>query len=124
MEKAIAFASDGGLLVQDLGPLPPVENGCILELALTLEAVRPETRTALALTLTELDEQDREYPRGTKILLIPAHHDEAPKNLAVRDVRFILPSELDVGGESGRRFRVTAEHQCIDCPAVCLLPIS
>lgn len=122
MEKAITMSSCGGLLVQDLGPLPPAENGCILELSLSLEGVRPETRTALALTLSELDEADREYPRGTKILLVPAHHEEMPLDLPVEGIRFILPRELSVGGTEGRRFRVQAECQCVDCPAVCVLP--
>ena len=52
MEKAIELTGVNGLLVRDLGPLPASEEGCILELALTLEGVHPETRTALALTLT------------------------------------------------------------------------
>lgn len=124
MEKAIELKSGGGLLVHDLGPLAPMRDGCILELNLTLEAVRPEARTAVAVSLTELDGSDREYPRGTRILLVPAHHDEGPKDVPVRDVRFILPAELNVGGEAGRRFRVRAERQCIDCPAICELPKS
>lgn len=123
MEKAIELKMGGGLLVHDLGPLAPMAEGCILELAMTLEGVRPEVRTAVAVSLTELDGMDREYPRGTRILLVPAHHEETPKNLDVRDVRFILPAELDVGGEGGRRFRVRAERQCIDCPAVCELAV-
>lgn len=122
MERAITLTCGCGLLVHDLGPLAPMGDGCILELALTLAAVCPEQRTAVALTLTELDPKDREYPRGMRTLLIPAHHGEEPQDVVVRDIRFILPVELDIGGEVGRRFRVQAERQCIDCPAVCVLP--
>ena len=120
MEKAIELKS-GGLLVRDLGPLASTEEGCILELGLTLTAVRPEARTAVAVSLSELDGEDREYPRGTQVLLLPAHHGEACRDIPVRGVRFLLPAELDVSGGRGRRFRVRAERQCIDCPAVCEL---
>lgn len=122
MEKAIELTGVKGLLVRDLGPLPPAEEGCILELALTLEGVQPETRTALALTLTELDEAGREFPRGVRTLLVPAHHGEGPRDIVVRDIRFLLPAELDVSGGGGRRLRVRYERQCVDCPAVCELP--
>ena len=122
MEKTIELTGVSGLLVRDLGPLPASEDGCILELAVTLEAVRPETRTALALTLTELDEAGREFPRGIRTLLVGAHHGEEPRDITVRDIRFLLPAELDVGGEGGRRLRVRCERQCVDCPAVCELP--
>lgn len=121
MEKAIAMTACGGLLVYDLGPLPPAGEGCVLELSLTLEQVRPETRTAVALTLTELDGRDMEYPRGMRTLLVPAHHDEDPRDVTVQNIRFLLPCELSVGGPEGRRFRVRYERQCIDCPAVCEL---
>ena len=50
MKKVIELCGVKGLLVRDLGPLPPSEEGCILEVALTLTAVQPETRTALAIT--------------------------------------------------------------------------
>lgn len=122
MKKAIELTGVNGLLVRDLGVLPCTEEGCILELALTLEGIRPETRTALAITLTELDESGREFPRGVRTLLIPAHHNESATDIPVRNVRFILPAELNVGGIGGRRFRVQYERQCVDCPAVCELP--
>jgi Ca-activated chloride channel family protein len=123
MEKAIELTGVNGLLVRDLGLLPASGEGCILELAVTLEGVRPETRTALALTLTELDERDREFPRGVRTLLIPAHHNEGATDITVRDIRFILPAELNVGGDGGRRLRVRYERQCVDCPAVCEYPM-
>lgn len=120
MEKALAL-KNGGLLVRDLGPLTANEDGCILEFRLTLEAVPPEARTAVAVSLNELDGDDREYPRGTRVLLVPAHHGEHAADIPVQEVRFLLPAELNVGGAAGRRFRVRAERQCIDCPAICEL---
>lgn len=122
MEKAIDLKS-GGLVVHELGPLSSSPDGCVLELGLTLESVCPETRTALSVSLAELDGLDREYPRGRRIMLVPAHHEDKPIDLPVRGIRFILPAELDVGGTEGRRFRVRYERQCIDCPAVCHLPV-
>ena len=122
MKKVIELCGVKGLLVRDLGPLPPSEEGCILELALTLTAVQPETRTALAITLTELDEAGREFPRGVRTLLIPAHHGEKAQDIAVRDIRFLLPAALDVSGCGGRQLRVRYERQCVDCPAVCERP--
>lgn len=121
MEKNVVFSQERGLLVYDLGPLSPNREGCVLELSLTLEGVCPETRTALAVTLTELDNEDREYPRGLHTLLIPAHHGDSPRNVVVRDLRFILPAELDVSGGKGRRFRAQCESHYVDFPACCRL---
>lgn len=121
MEKTVELKSSSGLLVQDLGALAPAEEGCVLELSVLLEAVAPECRTAVAVTLTELDERDREYPRGTRVLLVPAHHGEAAADVPLRNLRFLLPPELNVSGGRTRRFQVRVERQCIDCPAFCVL---
>ena len=120
---SVEVERDAGLLIQRLDTLCPECGGCILELALELEAVPPETRTAVALTVTELDEQDREYPRGLRTLLVHGHHEADPVHLAVPPVRFVLPAELDLSGGGKRRFLVRVDANYVDCHARCrLLP--
>ena len=58
-----AHAQDG-LLVHYLGSIPPAAGGCVVEFAFTLPAVPPDTRTAVAITLLELDKEGRAFPGG------------------------------------------------------------
>lgn len=110
-----------GLLVQDLGAIPAADGGCVLELSLRLSGVCPDARTALALTLTELDKDGLEYPRGLRTLLVEAHHGPDANDVAVEAVRFPLPRALDVSGGGIRRFLVRVDAQCVDCHSVCRL---
>lgn len=121
LHETVRLAPGGNYLVCALGELSPAEDGCILELNLTLADVCPEKRTALAVTVSELDRDDREYPRGLRTLLIPAHHGEAPVDVYLDAVRFVLPGSLDVGG-GDRRFVVRADCHYVDYHARCQLP--
>lgn len=120
---SVEVERDAGLLIQRLDTLCPESGGCVLELVLALEDVPPETRTAVALTVTELDQQDREYPRGLRTLLVHGHHESLPVHLAVPPVRFVIPAELDLSGGGKRRFLVRVDANYVDCHARCrLLP--
>ena len=112
-----------GLLVHNLGPIPPAAGGCVVEFAFTLPAVPPDTRTAVAVTLLELDGGGRAFPRGMRTLLLPAHHSPRPMDVQVEGVRFILPAERDLSGTGRRQLAVQAEAQYVDLHARCSLDL-
>ena len=113
-----AHAQDG-LLVHYLGSIPPAAGGCVVEFAFTLPAVPPDTRTAVAITLLELDKEGRAFPRGMRTLLLPAHHSTRPMDVQAEGVRFILPAELDLSEDGSRRLVVQTETQYLDFHARC-----
>lgn len=93
------------------------QQGRILDLSLTLRSVQPGKRVAVGVVLTEVDTSGNEYPRGTKILTVPAHYNACCKDVEVAATRFILPEDISVDTEPGacsdrRHFiaRVTAHY--------------
>ena len=75
--------------------------GRIVQLSVTLQNVCPNRRVALAAILTEVDDQGLEYKRGMKTVLVPAHTQEACRDVTVRCIKFVLPESLDVSGSTG-----------------------
>ena len=117
--QAVQIGVQDGLLVHCLGSIPPTAGGCVVEFAFTLPAVPPDTRTAVAITLLELDGEGRAFPRGMRTLLLPAHHSNQPMDVQAEGVRFILPAELDLSEDGTRRLVVQAESQYVDFHARC-----
>ena len=117
--QAVQIGVQDGLLVHCLGSIPPTAGGCVVEFTFTLPAVPPDTRTAVAVTLLELDQEGRAFPRGMRTLLLPAHHNTRPMDIRAEGVRFILPAELDLSGDGTRRLAVQAESQYVDFHARC-----
>ncbi|WP_294549710.1 hypothetical protein [uncultured Pseudoflavonifractor sp.] len=115
----VQIGARDGLLVHCLGSIPPAAGGCVAEFSFTLPAVPPDTRTAVAITLLELDQEGRAFPRGMRTLLLPAHHGARPMDVQAEGVRFILPAELDLSGDGVRRLVVQAESQYVDFHARC-----
>lgn len=75
---------DGGsLALQSLGRIVSVD--------VTLTNVCPHKRVALAVILTEYDEQGIEHKRGTKYFTIPAHTMPSCRNILVKCIKFVLP---------------------------------
>ena len=79
---------------------------------------------ALAVILTEVDDEDNEYRRGMKTLVIPAHDGVSCRDVTVRCIRFVLPEELDVSGDptrlcDQRNFRVRFITNYIDAGFTC-----
>lgn len=98
--------------------------GRILKLDVTIRSVCPHKRTALAVFLTEVDGKGREYNRGLKTLLIPAHTAEGCRDVTVRCIKFVLPEELKLSGESNgicsrRNFKVRLLANYIDTGDLC-----
>ena len=117
--QAVQIGVQDGLLVHCLGSIPPTAGGCVVEFTFTLPAVPPDTRTAVAVTLLELDQEGRAFPRGMRTLLLHAHHNTRPMDIRAEGVRFILPAELDLSGDGTRRLAVQAESQYVDFHARC-----
>lgn len=98
--------------------------GRILQVDVTLKNICPNKRVALAVILTEVDDKDKEFPRGLKTLLIPAHHREGCRDVLVRCIKFVLPEELDVSGKSDgicnrRNFKVKSFANYVDTDFKC-----
>lgn len=70
-----------------------------MQLDVNLKNVCPRKRVALAIALSEVDQQGNEYQRGTKTLTIPAHFSTSCRDV-LKCVKFILPEDLDVSGGS------------------------
>ena len=85
----------------DAGELGMESLGRIVQLTVTLRRVCPRKRVALAVLLHEVDENGVEYKRGMKTMTIPAHYRESCHDVTVRCIKFVLPEDLDVSGDSG-----------------------
>ena len=101
--------------------------GRILKLDVTIPNVCPGRPVALAVILTEVDDEDNEYRRGMKTLVIPAHDGGSCRDVTVRCIRFVLPEELDVTGTpdrlcNERNFRVRFIANYIDTGFTCCTP--
>ena len=63
---------------------------------MTIKNVCPGKRVALAVILTEVDENGVEHQRGMKAMTIPAHDYPSCRDVLVKCVKFVLPEDLDV----------------------------
>lgn len=85
-------------LVIDLGDTELQSLGRIVQLDVTVRNVCPGRRVALAVVLTEVDENGEEHQRGMKALTIPAHDSPTCRDVLVKCIKFVLPEDLDVSG--------------------------
>ena len=90
-EDTIEFDA-GNVILESLGR--------IVQLDATFKSVCPEKRVALAVILTEVDSAGTEYKRGMKTMTIPAHTESTCRDVTVRCIKFVLPEDLNVSGES------------------------
>lgn len=89
-------------VVMDLGDIISGSSGRILQLNLTLKKVCPDRRVALAVILTEVDQNGTEHPRGMKTFTVPAHHFPECRDILLRCISFVLPDDLKItDGETG-----------------------
>jgi Ca-activated chloride channel family protein len=114
-------------LVVDLGDVYLESLGRILQVNTTVKNVCPGKRVALAVVLTEVDENGIEHDRGLKTITIPAHNYPTCRDVQVRCVKFVLPEDIDVSGGTAEalcnprnlRVRLISHHidsdfQCCD----------
>lgn len=81
----------------------PDGRGHIVEINVRVRGVCPGKRVAMAVRLYELNDGDEEFPRGQRIILLPAHHEQSDRDILARELRFVLPGALDLSGSRGRR---------------------
>ena len=89
-------------VVVDMGDTYLESLGRIVQLDVTVRNVCPGKRVALAVILTEVDENGEEYQRGMKAMTIPAHDSPTCRDILVRCIKFVVPEDLDVSGNTGR----------------------
>lgn len=103
--------------------LPLAGQGRIVEMDVTVRNVCPNTRVALGVVLTEVDESGTEYHRGTKTYTLPAHNGTGCQDVLVRCIRFVLPEDLYPDGEprmcSQRNLNVRTIAHAIDSQYRC-----
>ena len=104
----------------DAGELNLESLGRIVQLDITLRRVCPNKRVALAVILTEVDDEGNEYKRGLKTITVPAHNRATCQDVTVRCVKFVLPEDLSVAESAdgsmcgGRSFKARFIAHYID----------
>ncbi len=94
VDLAIDGCSDS--IVMDMGDTYLESIGRIVQMDVTIKNVCPGKRTALAVVLTEVDENGMEYQRGMKAMTIPAHTHPTCRDVQVKCIKFVVPEDLDV----------------------------
>ena len=99
-----------GACQQDAAP------GRVLDVNARLLNVCPGRRSALGLTLTEVDGGGTERPCGFQAITVPAHNGRCNQDIAVDTVRFILPEESCQ--QQRRHFIVRTQHHYLDAASI------
>ena len=112
-------------VVIDAGDTYLESLGRIIQMDVTVKNVCPGKRVALAVILTEVDENGMEYQRGMKAMTIPAHSFPVCRDVLVKCIKFVVPEDLDVSGAStqmmcnARNFKVRFIAHNIDTDFRC-----
>ncbi|HIW73116.1 MAG TPA: VWA domain-containing protein [Firmicutes bacterium] len=85
-------------VVVDMGDVELESLGRLIQMDVTIKNVCPGKRVALAVILTEVDENGTEYSRGMKTITIPAHNSPSCRDVLVQCIKFVVPEDLDVSG--------------------------
>ena len=86
--------------------------GRVLNVTATLRNVCPGRRSAVGLTLSEVDEKGTEHARGFRAISVPAHHGSCSRDIQLDAVRFVLPEEMSL--QSRRHFICRMDHHYLD----------
>ena len=87
-------------VVVDLGEVQMSSQGRIIQADVTIQNVCPGRRVALAAILSEVDANGTEHQRGMKTMTIPAHDGPYCRDVVVKCMKFVVPEDLDVSGET------------------------
>lgn len=90
--------------------------GRVLDVNATLLNVCPGRRSALGVTLTEVDENGAEYARGFRAVTVPAHNGRCNQDVQVDTMRFILPEDQSL--QARRHFIVRTQHHYLDADSI------
>ena len=123
VELAVGNCQDA--IRMDAGDVYLSSLGRIIQVDARVKNVCPGRRVALAVILTEVDENGAEYQRGMKTVTIPAHDHSACRDVLVKGITFVVPEDLDVSEDSedaicnARNFRVRLLANNIDTDYRC-----
>ncbi len=119
-------------VLADMGDVYLESLGRIIQLDVTVKNVCPGKRVALAVILTEEDENGMEYQRGMKTFALPAHFSPFCRDILVKCIKFVVPEAISAAdGESGsmcspRKFKarfiahnIDTDYRC--CESVVML---
>ena len=103
----------------DLGDSYLESLGRVIQFDVNLKSICPGKRVALAMILTEVDQQGNEYKRGMKTVTVPAHQYPSCRDVKLKCIKFVLPEDLDVSGHpqslcNQRRFRLRVINHYVD----------
>lgn len=98
--------------------------GRIVQVNTVVKNVCPGKRVAVAVLLSEVDDEGVEHARGTKTLLIPAQSGEVCQDVQLKCISFVVPESLDVTGNTAyicnaRKFAVRILANYVDTDFVC-----
>jgi len=94
--QRIALGLCGDVTTCVLNDIDLDAQGHVLVFETKVRNVCPGKRVAVAIALHELDGDGVEYPRGMKTLTLPAHHEQYNCDIAIQNIRFILPGDISV----------------------------
>ncbi len=112
-------------VIVDMGDVSLDSLGRIVQLNVTIQNVCPNRRMALAVILTEVDDNGLELPRGMKAMTIPAHTAPTCRDVVVRCIKFVLPEDLNPNTQNPsamcgtRNLRARVITHSIDTDFVC-----
>lgn len=120
------FVLDGcaDQMVVEMNGVEAQTGGRMVELQIRIKSICPGRRTALGVTLHELDAENNEQPRGMQTMTVPAHHEEGACDILIRGVRFVLPGDLCPEGRQRARYfvvRTTAHYIDMETASSCSL---
>ena len=109
----------------DMGEVQLESLGRIIQMDVTVKNVCPGKRVALAVILTEEDENGMEHQRGMKTFALPAHSAPVCRDILVKCIKFVVPESLVMADEengamcSPRKFKARFIAHNIDTDYRC-----
>ena len=104
----------------DAGDITMLQDGKIICINVTLKNVCPGKRVAMGVLLSELDCTGAEQRRGMHCMTIPAQTQDAPADIAVHGIRFVLTDEISLSTGTNRRLRIRFLSHYIDSEMNCM----
>ncbi len=103
-EERLAADETGDLMSYRLEDIS-LEGGRIVSLSVRIRDVLPGKRVSLGVLLYETNEGGDRLARGLRTMTIPAHNEAGKRDVAVKEIRFVLPEDVSLAGtDEARQF--------------------
>ena len=103
----------------DAGSISIMQDGKLISIDVTLKNVCPKKRVALAALLTELGTAGTEQRRGLRCMTVPGQSGDAPADILVQGIRFVLPEDIALTSGGSRKLRARFTCHYIDSETSC-----